>query len=84
MGYFISMTWPWWLLAIALAVVITWAIFRGGKHDKKGKVDKRARRDEREFGRAEDVNVPSQHASLKERAEGLKEKAEHGKGRRFL
>lgn len=28
MGYFFSQTWMWWLLAIVLAVAITWLIFR--------------------------------------------------------
>lgn len=129
MGYFFSMTWMWWLLAIVLAVVITWAIFRERKHkDQPEAHDKRAggRRghlandgvagggefqDERaqmggEFqggrGRFETdeerarlaadaertrvdnpgVNIPGQHASLKERAEELKEKAEARTGRR--
>lgn len=86
MGYFISMTWPWWLLAIALAIGVTWFLFRD-KHGKRDMHDERARQEDRELGRmdARDVNVPSQHASLRERAEELKEKAAHGKGgRKFL
>ncbi|HVT70938.1 MAG TPA: hypothetical protein VHF26_24530 [Trebonia sp.] len=28
MGYYFAMTWAWWLLAVAVAVVITWLLFR--------------------------------------------------------
>lgn len=45
MGYFFEMTWFWWLIAIVLAVAITWAIFRERK--SKGKLDTRESRDAR-------------------------------------
>lgn len=102
MGYFFTMTWMWWLLAVVLAVVITWAIFRERKHkDTRDTRDKhaRGRRDQlandgdeerarlsadAERTRADNpgVNIPGQHASLKEQAEGLKEEAETRTGRR--
>lgn len=132
MGYFFSQTWMWWLLAIVLAVAITWLLFRERKHKDKLEVNenraygerglaggaeaKLERKEERagapagnqfdagyegasaeggrlEGGRLEGdadrtridnegVNIPSQHRSLKERADELKEKAEARSGRR--
>jgi predicted flap endonuclease-1-like 5' DNA nuclease len=28
MGYYFAMTWAWWLLAVAVAVIVTWLLFR--------------------------------------------------------
>lgn len=41
MGYFFSQTWMWWLLAIVLAVAITWLLFRERKHKDKLEVNDR-------------------------------------------
>lgn len=95
MGYFFSQTWMWWLLAIVLAVAITWLLFRERKHkDKLNVNDRRAYGERGQFQGDADrtrvdnpidsqgVNIPDQHRSLKERAEELKEKAEARTGRR--
>jgi predicted flap endonuclease-1-like 5' DNA nuclease len=35
MGYFLQMTWPWWLLVIAVAVLIIWLIFRDWQRSRQ-------------------------------------------------
>lgn len=84
MGFFLAMTWPWWLLAIALGLIITWLIFRDrkrGKHthekadlkaDAKDHAAVKARNAELEGAVGKHASLKDEHASLLGAHESLK------------
>lgn len=81
MGYFFSMTWMWWLLAIVLAVAITWAIFRERKH--KDKLNDNRARGERGLAGGGEAKLDDKAAKREAKLERKEERAGAHAGNQF-